>query len=371
VTGAGDTAAAGDGRLVLAAVLALGLLAAAAGTPGPPDEAALEKLSEGTPAQQRDALDRVLAHTGSTPSVYLFLASAAALQHGRTEDAGFLLYAAQLRSRLDLDRYPPVGKGGDSPGVLIGALSTQVGQAVNPAIMRDPKVYQGVVDRLRAWSPETAKGYDPGWDFGRAQPAAPARVAAEKMKREYLEPAEGMARLLNTPEYFEAFKVLQDFNLDAAGDGPKPEQIAQARQAEERMRTIEQKLGIPGLFYRRPGASPAPAASVAPARSVPAVPVAPKTSVPPRRVGGAIAEPKRLTGAVPALPPDLPPDVPRTVIVEVTVTVSGRVSDARILRGHPAIDRAVVDAVKEWTYEPATEYGVPVPVILTATVNLR
>ena len=320
----------------------------------PADTGLTETLSSGTQDEQRRALDLVLARTAPVVSVDLFLASAVAHQLGRVEDAGFLLYAAQMRARLDLDRFPPKGQGGDSPATLIGALSMQVGQAVNPVLMRDPKAFGQAVARLRAWDAVAPAGYDPGWEYGKAKPAAQAAAAAEKLKRETLQPAENMVRLLDTPEYFEAFKTLQDFNLDPSAAKPTPDRIAAARKAEQTMAAIEKRLGIPGL-YSAPAASPARPAAAPPAR----------------RVGGAIAEPKRLTFVPPVVPPDLPPDVPRTVILELTVDEQGRVRDASVLRGHPAVDQAVAKAVSQWRYEPALENGKAVPVIFAVTVNLN
>jgi len=58
------------------------------------------------------------------------------------------------------------------------------------------------------------------------------------------------------------------------------------------------------------------------------------------------------------------------VIVEATIGVDGRVQDARVLRSIPLLDAAAVEAVKQWEYTPTLLNGVPVPVIMTVTVNL-
>src|SRR5262245_44249996 len=72
---------------------------------------------QGTPKEQKQAVDFVLAHLAAAPASVMYVASARGLELGRLEDAGFLYYAAQLRARFDLKRFPPVDKGGDSPGV--------------------------------------------------------------------------------------------------------------------------------------------------------------------------------------------------------------------------------------------------------------
>jgi periplasmic protein TonB len=43
--------------------------------------------------------------------------------------------------------------------------------------------------------------------------------------------------------------------------------------------------------------------------------------------------------------------------------------NARVLRSIPLLDQAALDAVKQWEYTPTLLNGVPVPVIMTVTVN--
>ena len=57
------------------------------------------------------------------------------------------------------------------------------------------------------------------------------------------------------------------------------------------------------------------------------------------------------------------------VIIEATIGPDGRVKDAKVLRSIPLLDQAALDAVKQWTFTPTLLNGVPVPVIMTVTVN--
>jgi periplasmic protein TonB len=57
------------------------------------------------------------------------------------------------------------------------------------------------------------------------------------------------------------------------------------------------------------------------------------------------------------------------VIVEATIGPDGKVSDARVLRSIPLLDQAALDAVRQWVFTPTLLNGVPVPVIMTVTVN--
>jgi periplasmic protein TonB len=42
-----------------------------------------------------------------------------------------------------------------------------------------------------------------------------------------------------------------------------------------------------------------------------------------------------------------------------------------VLRGIPLLDAAAQEAVKQWVYSPTLLNGVPVPVIMTVTVNFK
>jgi len=59
------------------------------------------------------------------------------------------------------------------------------------------------------------------------------------------------------------------------------------------------------------------------------------------------------------------------VILECTISPQGKVSDVKVLRGIPLLDQAAIDAVKQWVYTPTLLNGVPVPVIMTVTVNFK
>jgi hypothetical protein len=42
-----------------------------------------------------------------------------------------------------------------------------------------------------------------------------------------------------------------------------------------------------------------------------------------------------------------------------------------VLRGHPAVDRPIAEALRQWVYAPTLENGIPVPVIFPVTVKMR
>ena len=57
------------------------------------------------------------------------------------------------------------------------------------------------------------------------------------------------------------------------------------------------------------------------------------------------------------------------VILETVIGATGSVEQARVLRSVPLLDDAAVAAVSQWRYTPTLLNGVPVPIIMSVTVN--
>jgi protein TonB len=90
----------------------------------------------------------------------------------------------------------------------------------------------------------------------------------------------------------------------------------------------------------------------------------------PVRVGGNIKAPSKIKNVNPVYPPIAQSArVQGVVIIEATIGPDGRVKDAKVLRSIPLLDQAALDAVKQWQFTPTLLNGVPVPVIMTVTVN--
>jgi protein TonB len=90
------------------------------------------------------------------------------------------------------------------------------------------------------------------------------------------------------------------------------------------------------------------------------------------RVGGQIKEPKKLKSVNPEYPAIAKQArVQGVVILECTISPQGKVTEVKVLRGIPLLDEAAITAVKQWVYTPTLLNGVPVPVIMTVTVNFK
>jgi periplasmic protein TonB len=168
-------------------------------------------------------------------------------------------------------------------------------------------------------------------------------------------------------------------------------------------------IDIPAPPVRRLATLPPPDASsaaVAPIEPPPAIGKEPEVDPSPRPTGGVEGSYKNGASLVnviepPPPPPPPPPQgpvhlssgmrpprklvnvdpvYPRTaqiahidgvVILEATIDTRGRVIDVRVLRSVPLLDQAAVEAVRQWIYTPTLLNGVPVPIIMTVTVNFK
>jgi protein TonB len=55
--------------------------------------------------------------------------------------------------------------------------------------------------------------------------------------------------------------------------------------------------------------------------------------------------------------------------MEAVISKDGSVESLRVVRGHPLLLQAAIDAVKQWKYRPTMLNGEPVDVVTTITVT--
>jgi len=97
------------------------------------------------------------------------------------------------------------------------------------------------------------------------------------------------------------------------------------------------------------------------------------SSGPPFHVGGDIKAPVIINKVEPVYNEEArKARIMGIVIVEATIGQDGLVKNVRVLKPLPfGLDQAAVDAVKQWTFMPATFNGQPVDVLFNLTVNFK
>jgi TonB family protein len=97
-----------------------------------------------------------------------------------------------------------------------------------------------------------------------------------------------------------------------------------------------------------------------------------KARIAPLRVGGRIMPPRKLKDVQPVYPAVAQSArVSGAVTIEATIGPDGKVIDAKVVRSNPMFDQAALDAVRQWEYLPTLLNGVPVPVLVTVTINFK
>ena len=95
-----------------------------------------------------------------------------------------------------------------------------------------------------------------------------------------------------------------------------------------------------------------------------------KTMIAPLRIGGQIQAPKKIKDVQPVYPAIAQSArVSGAVTIEATIGPDGKVMDAKVVRSIPLLDQAALDAVRQWEYLPTLLNGVPVPVVVSVTIN--
>ena len=103
-----------------------------------------------------------------------------------------------------------------------------------------------------------------------------------------------------------------------------------------------------------------------------APPPLPEVPQQPIRVGGTVRQPQKVRDVKPVYPQlALISRVEGVVIIEATIGADGRVVNARVLRTAHLLDRAALEAARQWEFTPTLLNGAPVPVIMTVTVAFQ
>jgi protein TonB len=107
-----------------------------------------------------------------------------------------------------------------------------------------------------------------------------------------------------------------------------------------------------------------------PAFSGPGSGPAPVVVAEPLRPGGQIKVPIKVHDAAPIYPPfAIRAKLSGDVIIDATIDVDGRVTEATVLRSVPGLDQAALDAVRQWRYRPTLLNGIAVSIRMKVTVT--
>ena len=88
------------------------------------------------------------------------------------------------------------------------------------------------------------------------------------------------------------------------------------------------------------------------------------------RVGGNVQAANLINQVRPIYPPlAKQARISGTVELSAIIGKDGRVQDLKVVRGHPLLVQAALDAVKNWVYKPTLLNGEPVEVSTTIDVN--
>lgn len=90
------------------------------------------------------------------------------------------------------------------------------------------------------------------------------------------------------------------------------------------------------------------------------------------KVAGPVRPPHKIKDVAPVYPAlARSARIDGTVQLEATVGRDGKVADTRVLQSVPMLDQAAIDAVQQWQYQPATQNGKPVPVVMKVNVKFQ
>ena len=98
---------------------------------------------------------------------------------------------------------------------------------------------------------------------------------------------------------------------------------------------------------------------------------APKPQTPQRiRVGGNVQAANLLRKVVPVYPPlAKQARIQGTVRFTAVIGKDGTIQNLQVITGHPLLQQAAMDAVRQWQYRPTLLNGEPVEVVTTIDVN--
>jgi TonB family protein len=175
--------------------------------------------------------------------------------------------------------------------------------------------------------------------------------------------------------------VSEAVTVRSSGVGREDPAVSAATEAELLARVsqatdaVAAELALAALYYRQERFAESQAAMARATELIAQRAAAQRASRPDvvvtsSRGGGDITEPRKIRDVKPIYPEIArAARVSGVVIIEATIAEDGTVRDARVLRGVPLLDEAALGAVRQWLFTPTLLNGVPVEVVITASVR--
>jgi protein TonB len=190
--------------------------------------------------------------------------------------------------------------------------------------------------------------------------AAPPAPSAEEAAAE--QPKEEKVALAQAVKPFHAESLAQRLRAT------RPEEVADAPSPVGAAPVAGVAVNLGGIVGNTVAPPPAAPKSAAPAGASPSIPPADRKTV----AGGQIQQAELLHRRDPEYP-KLARESGASGIVELTATVGadGHVKAVKVVRGHPLLRQAAVDAVKQWIYRPTMLNGSPVETQTQVLLNFK
>ncbi len=103
---------------------------------------------------------------------------------------------------------------------------------------------------------------------------------------------------------------------------------------------------------------------------IPPLPPPPADPPKPVRLHSGMQPPTKLVHVAPVYSPlAQAARIEGLVILEAVIDARGRVASVHVLRSIAALDQAAIDAVTQWQFTPTLLNGVPIPIVMTVTVQ--
>jgi protein TonB len=186
-------------------------------------------------------------------------------------------------------------------------------------------------------------------------PPAPATVAQQTMRRP-------MQRVFQV-----AGKLIAPVAI--------PEKVAMLKERpEDLMPDVGAGFGVPGGV---PGGMPGGQiggvlGGIITNTPRPAAPGSAGPSRVPLRIGGNLMAPKLIIAPDPSYPPlAKQARIQGDVHIDAVIDVNGNVVEMQLVKGHPMLVNAAMDALRKWKYQPTILNGEPVPVQLIVVIKFR